>query len=441
MQQQNRRIIVFMNMVCDMVLILLAYVVSFLLRFYVLHGTINVALTDVLSLRIILSYSVVVVILYWMAHLYVPVTYMPLRRELLRIFIINLVGAVGFGFLLYVFRITDFSRLALVLFFLISTGLIFTKRIMIHAVARRQRITGSKQIHVILVGSGKLARQYVKDAKNNPHLGLKIDGYVGFKDADSPGRHLGSVDKLGSVLEKYTPFYSEFYPSHPTFEILGRTKLINLRATPLDNIALSALKRTMDLVGSAVLIILFSPLMLFTAIGVKLSSPGPVFFKQARIGKDKKPFTMLKFRSMRINAEEKTGWSTAVDPRRTRFGSFIRKYSIDELPQLFNVFIGDMSLVGPRPEVPYYVYQFKETVPRYLIRQQVRPGMTGWAQVHGLRGDTSIEARVDYDIWYIENWSLWLDIRILFLTLLGGFINSETMAESSNKNSRKNLRL
>ena len=142
-----------------------------------------------------------------------------------------------------------------------------------------------------------------------------------------------------------------------------------------------------------------------------------------------------------MNAEEKTGWSTAVDPRRTRFGSFIRKYSIDELPQLFNVFIGDMSLVGPRPEIPYYVYQFKETVPRYLIRQQVRPGMTGWAQVHGLRGDTSIEARVDYDIWYIENWSLWLDIRILFLTLLGGFINSETMAESSNKNSRKNLRL
>ena len=141
-----------------------------------------------------------------------------------------------------------------------------------------------------------------------------------------------------------------------------------------------------------------------------------------------------------MNAEEKTGWSTAVDPRRTRFGSFIRKYSIDELPQLFNVFIGDMSLVGPRPEVPYYVYQFKETVPRYLIRQQVRPGMTGWAQVHGLRGDTSIEARVDYDIWYIENWSLWLDIRILFLTLLGGFINSETLTERSNKNGRKNPR-
>ena len=138
-----------------------------------------------------------------------------------------------------------------------------------------------------------------------------------------------------------------------------------------------------------------------------------------------------------MNAEEKTGWSTDVDPRRTRFGSFIRKFSIDELPQLFNVFIGDMSLVGPRPEVPYYVYQFKETVPRYLIRQQVRPGMTGWAQVHGLRGDTSIEARVDYDIWYIENWSLWLDIRILLLTLLGGFINSETIAESSKNKTEK----
>ena len=146
---------------------------------------------------------------------------------------------------------------------------------------------------------------------------------------------------------------------------------------------------------------------------------------------------MLKFRSMRINDSEKTGWSTSSDPRRTKFGSFIRKYSIDELPQLFNVFKGDMSLVGPRPEVPYYVHQFKETVPRYLIRQQVRPGMTGWAQIHGLRGDTSIEDRVEYDIWYIENWSLWLDISILFLTLFGGFINEETIVEENQKKDRK----
>ena len=134
---------------------------------------------------------------------------------------------------------------------------------------------------------------------------------------------------------------------------------------------------------------------------------------------------MLKFRSMRINDSEKTGWSTDADPRKTRFGSIIRKFSIDELPQLFNVLKGDMSLVGPRPEVPHYVRQFKEDVPLYLVRQQIRPGMTGWAQVNGLRGDTSIEDRVKYDIWYIENWSLQLDIKILFKTVFGGLVNNE----------------
>ena len=132
---------------------------------------------------------------------------------------------------------------------------------------------------------------------------------------------------------------------------------------------------------------------------------------------------------MRVNAEETTGWSTNVDPRKTRFGSFIRKYSIDELPQLFNVLRGDMSLIGPRPEVPFYVRQFKHEVPLYLLRQQVRPGMTGWAQVHGLRGDTSIEDRVKYDIWYIENWSFWLDIKILWKTVFGGLKNDEVIVK------------
>ena len=137
---------------------------------------------------------------------------------------------------------------------------------------------------------------------------------------------------------------------------------------------------------------------------------------------------MLKFRSMRVTGTEQTGWSTNADPRKTRFGSFIRKFSIDELPQLFCTLAGSMSLVGPRPEVPYHVRHFKEEIPLYLVRQQVRPGMTGWAQVHGLRGDTSIEERVKYDIWYIENWSLWLDIRILFRTAFGGMINHEKIA-------------
>ena len=172
---------------------------------------------------------------------------------------------------------------------------------------------------------------------------------------------------------------------------------------------------------------MLSPLLLIVALIVKLESPGPVLFSQRRVGLNKREFNMYKFRSMRVNSESDTAWSRSADPRRTRFGSFIRKYSIDELPQLINVFTGDMSLVGPRPELPYYVYRFKESVPLYLVRQQVRPGMTGWAQIHGLRGDTSIEARVKYDIWYIENWSPALDLRILWKTALGGFINTEEL--------------
>ena len=182
----------------------------------------------------------------------------------------------------------------------------------------------------------------------------------------------------------------------------------------------------MDVVGSLVLIVLTSPIMLGVAIGVKLSSPGPIIFKQERVGLNKRPFMMYKFRSMRVNAAEDSAWSTNSDPRKTRFGSIIRKFSLDELPQVFNVLKGDMSLVGPRPEIPFHVEHFKEEIPRYLVRQQVRPGLTGWAQINGLRGDTDIAERIRYDIWYIENWTVALDIKILFRTVFGGkMVNDE----------------
>ena len=197
---------------------------------------------------------------------------------------------------------------------------------------------------------------------------------------------------------------------------------------PFDNLLNAAVKRGLDIIGSLVLILLTSPIMLATAIGVKLSSPGPIIFKQERIGLNKKPFMMYKFRSMRVNVQQQTGWSTDYDPRKTHFGSFIRKCSLDELPQFFNVLKGDMSLVGPRPEVPYHVEHFKEEIPRYLVRQQVRPGCTGWAQIHGLRGDTDIAERIRYDIWYIENWTVALDIKIIFRTVFGGkMVNDEKL--------------
>ena len=183
----------------------------------------------------------------------------------------------------------------------------------------------------------------------------------------------------------------------------------------------------MDFFGSLILILLTSPIMLATAVGVKLSSPGPIIFKQKRVGLNKRKFYMYKFRSMRLNDSSDTAWSTDSDQRKTRFGAFIRKFSIDELPQFFNVLKGDMSLVGPRPELPFYVEQFKEEVPLYMVKHQVRPGITGWAQVNGLRGDTSIEDRIRHDIYYIENWTVLFDIKILFMTLFKGVKNQEKL--------------
>jgi Undecaprenyl-phosphate glucose phosphotransferase len=185
----------------------------------------------------------------------------------------------------------------------------------------------------------------------------------------------------------------------------------------------SALKRTTDLAVSAVTLILLSPFMLLMALLIKLDSPGPVFFAQKRMGLDTRPFQMLKFRSMRADAEKETGpvWATKDDPRRTRFGTLIRRYSLDEVPQFINVLLGDMSLVGPRPERPIFVEQFRQMVPRYMERHKEKAGITGWAQINGLRGDTSIVERTKYDLWYIENWSLLLDIKIILRTVFSAF--------------------
>ena len=199
--------------------------------------------------------------------------------------------------------------------------------------------------------------------------------------------------------------------------------LINIRYVPLDDSMKKAVKRILDMICAIGGLIVFSPLMIVTAIIIKLTSPGPIIFKQERVGLNRKRFQMYKFRSMKVQTEddEKYGWTTENDPRKTKFGSFIRHTSIDELPQLFNIIKGDMSLIGPRPERPQFVDKFREEIPKYMIKHHVRPGMTGWAQVHGWRGDTSIVRRIEYDLYYVENWTLELDFKIFILTFIRGF--------------------
>ena len=238
--------------------------------------------------------------------------------------------------------------------------------------------------------------------------------------------HIIACCEKAGVKLSIIPFYAEYMPTHPQYDDLDGIPLLNIRRIPLENYGNAILKRAMDIILALVMLIALSPLMLLCAVGVKLSSPGPVLFRQQRVGKGKKRFTMYKFRSLVVNGASDTAWSQKTDTRRTNFGAWIRHFSLDELPQLFNVLLGDMSLIGPRPELPAFVNRFKEEIPLYMVRHQVRPGITGWAQIHGFRGDTPIKERVEHDIWYIENWSFWLDIQILLETLFcGRFINDE----------------
>ena len=462
MVRRNQGTLNLVNMTLDAVLIFASYLLATYIRFDVMYGAepaLQLAWNETYFQAAIL-YALALIAVFYTFGLYGSYRFQSQIRELSAIFMINAAGVSVLTALLYVTRFADFSRLAIFLFFVFSTILVSAKRICLRALLRYFRKLGYNQKHVIVVGNGHFARQYMEDVKARPHLGFVVDGYVSKTEKPGMGRRLGEYEELEAILERHEsdelivalephevrfmeqvlncadkegikvciiPFYNDYIPTHPVIDVVGRTKLINIRTTPLDNVLWQIIKRMVDIAGALCLIVLTSPLMLAAAIGVRLSSPGPIIFKQDRVGKNKKEFRMYKFRSMRVNDAENTAWSTDADPRKTHFGSFIRKYSIDELPQLFNVLKGDMSLVGPRPEIPFYVRHFKEEVPLYLVRQQVRPGITGWAQVHGLRGDTSIEKRVEYDIWYIENWSLWLDIKILFMTAFGGMKNNEKL--------------
>ncbi len=359
---------------------------------------------------------------------------------------------------LYLFRLQDFSRGVLGVFYLTVCTTLLGKRIVLRALLRRMRSKGYNLKHILVVGNGTLAQRYVEAVAADETLGIRVREMVpvGVELIPQLEKRLSNqgIDEVilalapeeigvtipviqqcekSGVKMSIVPFYNDVIPTRPTVDLVGDMKLIQLRTTPLDEPINSVFKRGFDILASIIGLIILSPLLLVLALLVKLSSPGPVLFRQERVGRNKKNFQMLKFRSMKVNAEQDTAWSKAGDNRRTWIGSFMRKVSIDELPQLINVLKGDMSLVGPRPEIPHFVEQFAETVPLYMVRNQVRPGITGWAQVNGLRGDTSIPDRIKHDLWYIENWSFGLDMKILFMTVFGGMVNGETVGICSEK--------
>lgn len=472
MTKTNQKIINLINMISDMFCIFISYFIAVYIRFDIFTGVPSIDFTTPELTVITAMYSVIVVMIYYIWRMYGTYRFKKIVSEIACILMINGSGVVCYMAVLYIFHVLHFSRLLLFIFWGVSSAAVIAKRVIGRYILHHFNMLGYSQKRVAIIGNGHLAQQCISDIKLKSDTHIEVVGYVSAVPKDNMGNCLGCYEDLERIINEYDidelivalesheiqymkniiscadkegtrisliPFFNDYFPNHVRMNIIGKTRLIDMRVTPLDNLAYAMLKRLMDIVGSAVLIILTSPIMVIAAAGVKLSSPGPVLFKQDRIGLNKKPFKMLKFRSMKVNSEETTGWSKNIDPRKTRFGSFIRKYSIDELPQLFNVLKGDMSLVGPRPEIPFYVRQFKEEIPLYLVRQQVRPGMTGWAQVNGLRGDTSIESRVEYDIWYIENWSLWLDIKILFKTAFGGIVNNEVIIEKEDKKDKETV--
>lgn len=467
MIRKNQKLLNFINMLLDGIIIFVSYLISVWIRFAVLDGKWWLNILEPNFLIIVAIYSVIIVTAFFAFQLYGSFRYKSIGTEGTTICVINGVGVLIMMAIAYTVRMNEFPRLVMLIFWITADLLLILKRVVVRGILKYYRALGYNLKYIIVVGDGTLAHRYMENVKKQSWLGVSILGYVSAVEKEELGERLGCYEELESILESnfvdelvvalepheviymkqvlevadkegirvsIIPFYDEFIPSHPSIEVVGDSKLINMRSTPLDKIGWAFLKRSFDIVGSIILIVLTSPIMLLVAIGVKLTSPGPVLFKQERVGKDKKPFKMLKFRSMKIvdmKDTQDTAWSKDNDPRKTKFGSFIRKCSIDELPQFFNVLKGDMSLIGPRPEIPYHVRHFKEEVPLYLVRQQVRPGITGWAQVHGLRGDTSIEERVKYDIWYIENWSVGLDLLILWKTVFGGMINNENVRSNS----------
>lgn len=408
-------------------------------------------------------YGVIVVIISYFTNFYSSKRKKQFSFEVFSIAQIHFVSLLMLLSILFIIKEVDVSRSYLFLFLVNNILLTSFYRYILKGTLKYYREKGYNKQFVLIIGAGRLGKRFYENLLQYPDLGFEVVGFL--DDHVEPKSHrygtspiLGKVDDLEFIIQdiiideviialpleahhKYgsiinacekagmkasiIPDFYDYLPSRPFFENFAGIPMINIRDIPLDEFKNRFLKRSFDIIFSLFAIMITLPLMLFVAIGIKVTSPGPIIFKQERVGLNRRTFMMYKFRSMRVQTEEDsdTKWTIENDPRKTKFGSFLRKTSLDELPQFFNVLFGHMSVVGPRPERPYYVEQFKEEIPKYMVKHHIRPGITGWAQASGLRGDTSIEERIRYDIFYIENWTFIFDIKIIIKTIVNGFIN------------------
>ena len=459
MIRENQKTLNKIQVILDLGMVVIALVLAYWLRFLNYDGSHLTFKNYIPALALLVPLQF---FLYYCLGLYEPRRRKSLSFEVEKIIQANLLNTMILFTLLYLIKEIDYSRQVLIYFVILTSILTIAERITLRAALNNIREKGYNKKHVLIIGTGRLAKRLIIALKENRYLGYEIIGIVDESTAVGKSRAgvtvIGEISHLENIImekkideifitisakdyklfrniikiceksgvrTQIIPDYARFIPAKPLIDEVDGIPLINIRHVPLDNFLKALVKRSFDITVSFVGLVVCLPIFLVIIIGIKLDSPGAIIFSQERVGLNKKNFMMYKFRTMKVQSAEESDkeWTTKEDNRKTRLGNVLRKTSLDELPQLWNVLKGDMSLVGPRPERPFFVEQFKERIPRYMIKHHVRPGITGWAQVNGWRGDTSIRKRIECDIYYIENWTFMFDLKVLFLTISKGFIN------------------
>ncbi len=459
MLKERSRLLQRLLFVADLGLIAVAWVLAWVIRFEWLTPPGWVPLERYLGF-------LPAVLAVWGAVFLLSGLYWTRRAQRLPLVVWAVARAVTLGLLasvaaVFFYRAFSFSRLHMLLFGVLTSALLVLLRLTIYAVLRRARQQGKNLRRVLVVGAGRAGHRLADAFRLYPWMGFEV---VGFLDDDkTDGEVLGRVDDFAAVMDRLAArgrAVDLVYICLPSWATGKVERLIDEAATRLAHVCLvpdlfqfemilnsrvsdidglpvihlidetpfdfrRLVKRGADIAFSAAVLVLLAPVFLVIAAAVKRSSPGPVFYRQRRMGLNGRTFDMLKFRSMPVGVESASGavWASAGESRATPVGALLRRTSLDELPQFLNVLRGDMSVVGPRPERPVFIDEFKDRVPHYMLRHKVKAGITGWAQVNGWRGDTSIEKRIEFDLYYIQHWSLWLDVKIVFLTLFKGFVH------------------
>lgn len=449
--------------ISDLIIISLVWIISYYLRFYTELVPLFFGFAPIKPYLLLL----VPILLIWGFIFRAFDLYRPRRlsshfAEILDIAKACTLAVVILIALTFFVRKFEFSRMVFFYFWILSIASLSLSRGIFREALRFMRRRGYNLRHIIVIGDGILAREIVKRITNHPELGLNIIGLVGSKTEKINKRVYGQeiigtyediekifrgknvdqvficipfsmITKLENILKSIEPYHAaikiipdiyHFLPFSGSIEEFEGLPIISFQDTPLYGWNI-VIKRASDIIIALFGIIITLPIMILIALIIKLTSQGPIFYKQKRAGLDGRAFEMLKFRTMHVDAEKETGpvWAKENDQRRTRFGAFLRKTSLDELPQFFNVLKGDMSVVRPRPERPEFIERFRKEIPRYMFRHKMRAGITGWAQVNGWRGDTDLKKRIEHDLYYIENWSIWFDLKVILLTLWRGLIN------------------